>query len=454
MSDALQRRTSLLNDGRPRNDGRYVLYWMEHAQRADDNPALERAVIWANSLKLPLLVLFVVDPAYPEGNARHFTFMLEGLQETLAALRTRGAHPSLRRGSPAEVAAQVGRDAAVVVTDRGYLRHLVEWRGHVAHECGCLMEMVEGEAIVPVEAASQKQESAARTLRPRIHKAKAPYLDLPPTVALKTKAKGLASKEDLALDDVASFVEELGCDASVAPVDHTKGGPSRAAERLRTFITEELDAYGDGRSDIVHRHVSVLSPYLHLGQISPLTVYHRVAEAQAADASKDAYIEEMLVRRELAINFVHYNKRYDAYESLPAWARETLEEHKGDERARTYTRRELEAGRTDDLYWNAAMREMRLTGYLHNYMRMYWGKRIIAYSKSPKAAYTTTLELNNKYFLDGRDANSYANVSWLFGLHDRGWPERDVYGKVRTMTASGLKRKFDVDAYVRWAEGL
>lgn len=455
MSDGEATRTSVLNERQPAPDGDFVLYWMEHSQRAEANPALDRAIAWANRLWLPLLVLFVVDPDYPEGNARHFTFMLEGLKETMAALRERGAHASLRKGKPPAVAAEVARRAAVVVTDRGYLRHLVAWRRALADAAPCRVEMVEGDVIVPVEAASQKLETAARTIRPRIHRALPAFTEMPPELALDVKAGGrLASPDDLPLDDVAAFVAGLGCDTSVPPVEHSRGGLSSARKRLARFIEDHLSRYGEGRSDIVNRNVSMLSPYLHLGQISPLEVYHTVRNAAPKPGNAEAFIEEMLVRRELAVNYVHYCQDYDRWEGVPAWARQTLEEHEKDRRPVTYSEEELEEGRTDDPYWNAAMKEMRVTGYLHNHLRMYWGKRILGWSQRPRDGYRITLRLNNKYFLDGRDANSYANVSWLYGLHDRGWPERAVYGKVRVMMPSGLERKFDVGAYVRWAQTL
>ncbi len=452
--DILARRTRALNDRSPQSDANFVLYWMQHSQRADGNPALERAAYWANTCNLPLLVLFVVDPHYPDANLRHYVFMLEGLRETMAAIEARGAAFSLRLGQPSEVAAKMSREAAVVVTDRGYLRHLVEWRAELARESRCLVEMVEGDAIVPVEDATTKQETAARTFRPRVNRAVPMFHNRPQTVPIKHNAKDLGSREDQTLNDVAAFAESLGCDMSVTPAGHIRGGLKAARERLSSFLKDDLPSYGDGRADIVHRHVSVMSPYLHFGQISPLEIYHAVTDAKAKEASQASYIEEMLVRRELAINFVHHEPNYDRYSAMPGWARDTLEAHKSDPREHTFTRKELEAGQTHDPYWNAAMREMRQTGYLHNSLRMYWGKRLIAYTNAPKTAYDTALYLNNKYFLDGRDANSYANVGWLFGLHDRGWPEREVFGKVRTMTASGLKRKFDIDAYVEWAESL
>ena len=454
MLDAIESRTTSLNAAEPRNGGDYALYWMEHSQRAEANPALERAIAWANALNLPLMVLFVVDPDYPEGNARHFTFMLDGLKETIAGLRERGAGVCLRKGKPPEVAIDVAQRAAVLVTDRGYLRHLVEWRHAVARECGCLMEMVEGDVIVPVEAASPKLETAARTIRPKIHKVLEAYTALPPRQTIARPPEMSGSNADLSLDDVPAFVAGLGCDTSVAPVDSPKGGRSHALATLGHFVDGHLGRYADGRSDIVNRHVSMLSPYLHLGQISPLEVFHAVRKADVEAKNADALVEEMVVRRELAVNFVRYNPDYDNWNGLPGWARESLTTHARDPRIAVYGPDALERGETDDPYWNAAMKEMRVTGYLHNHMRMYWGKRILGWSATPQEGFATTLWLNNKYFLDGRDCNSYANVGWLYGVHDRGWPERDVYGKVRIMMPSGLKRKFDVNAYVRWAESL
>jgi deoxyribodipyrimidine photo-lyase len=197
-----------------------------------------------------------------------------------------------------------------------------------------------------------------------------------------------------------------------------------------------------------------MSPYLHFGQISPVRIARRIRDAEAPAEAKEAYLEELVVRRELAVNFVYYNREYRSYDALPGWALETLEEHRGDPREATYSREELEAGQTDDPYWNAAMREMRVTGKMHNYMRMYWGKRFLEWHREPRDAFETCLAMNNKYFLDGRDANSFTGVAWCFGKHDRPWQERAIFGKVRYMNANGLERKFDIKEYVRWAESL
>ncbi|MGH6918527.1 MAG: deoxyribodipyrimidine photo-lyase, partial [Geminicoccaceae bacterium] len=182
--------------------------------------------------------------------------------------------------------------------------------------------------------------------------------------------------------------------------------------------------------------------------ISPVEVALKARAAKSGgEADKASFLEELIVRRELACNFVRFTDDYDDYACLPDWARRTLAAHADDPRPRRYSRAQLEAGRTDDRCWNAAMQEMRETGYMHNTMRMFWGKQIIAWCNTPQVAYRMALHLNNKYFLDGRDPNSYANVGWLFGLHDRPWQERDVIGKVRTMTAAGLDRKYGMARY-------
>ena len=191
--------------------------------------------------------------------------------------------------------------------------------------------------------------------------------------------------------------------------------------------------------------ISHMSPYLHFGQLSPLYLALQIkAAASRLKEAQEAYLEELIVRRELAMNFVNYTPKYDSYACLPQWAQKTLTQHRKDPREYVYTRSRLEEAETHDEYWNAAMREMKITGFMHNYMRMYWGKKILEWSKTPEHAFRTTLAINNKYFLDGRDPNSYAGVAWVFGVHDRAWFERPMFGKIRYMAASGLERKCDI----------
>jgi deoxyribodipyrimidine photo-lyase len=254
---------------------------------------------------------------------------------------------------------------------------------------------------------------------------------------------------------VPRLLRRLDLDRSVGPVKRLKGGSSEAGRRLTLFLRHYLEGYDKRRNEPSEWHLSFMSPYLHFGQISPLEIALKLRDAKSgSQQDRDAYLEELIVRHELAINFVYYNDNYDAYGSLPEWARKTLQQHRADQREHVYTRSQLEAAKTHDRYWNAAMREMVHTGYMHNYMRMYWGKKILAWCRTPEYAFQTALYLNNKYFLDGRDANSYANVAWCFGQHDRGWGERQVFGKVRYMNDRGLERKFDMAAYLEQVDRL
>jgi deoxyribodipyrimidine photo-lyase len=257
------------------------------------------------------------------------------------------------------------------------------------------------------------------------------------------------------LSDVDGVLRTLQLDRSVSPVGRFRGGTSEARRRVREFVAAKLDGYAAARSEPGAFYCTQISPYLHFGQISPVEIALAVRGAgTGADADRLAYLDELIVRRELAANFVEFEPRYDDYACVPGWARATLEAHRSDRRRHIYGRDQLEDARTHDPYWNAAMREMRDTGFMHNYMRMYWGKKILEWSAEPEAAFRTILCLNNRYFLDGRDANSYANVAWIFGVHDRPWPERPVFGKVRYMNARGLERKFDMAAYLRAVDDL
>ena len=251
------------------------------------------------------------------------------------------------------------------------------------------------------------------------------------------------------------MLASLRIDRSVGRVGRFRGGLAEARRRLARFVDEALPGYGAGRSDPSTPRCSNLSPYLHFGQIGPLEVALAAREAaKAGSEDRASFLEELIVRRELAENLVAYCDAYASYNGVPDWARRTLATHAGDPRPYLYDEAALAEGRTHDRYWNAAMREMRETGYMHNYMRMYWGKKILEWSPSPEQAFATALRLNNRYFLDGRDANSFAGVAWCFGRHDRPWAERGVFGRVRYMNAAGLERKFAIGAYVRWTDTL
>lgn len=437
-----------LND-RPERDGAYVLYWMQQSQRASFNPALELAAGLANDRGLPLVVGFGLMDDYPEANARHYTFMLQGLREVAAALRQRGIAFIIRRGGPDAVALDLAGEAAVCVCDVGYLRHQRWWRRNVAEGARCPVIRVEGDVVVPVATASSKDEYAARTIRPKILKHRDHFLKVAGEPELARDAAGLGLASDIDLADVAAAIAGLKLDTSVGPVRRLIGGTGEARRRLEGFLDGVFAGYGSNRNQPADWRCSFMSPYLHFGQISPVQIALAVRAAdETSDDDRASYLEELIVRRELAMNFAAYNRHYDRYEGVPEWARRSLAEHAGDRREHVYGEAELARAETHDPYWNAAMREMVHTGFMHNYMRMYWAKKILEWSADPETAFQTTLTLNNRYFLDGRDANSYANVAWCFGLHDRAWTERPIFGKIRYMNAAGLERKFDIRRYV------
>ena len=448
------RRVHLL-DPRPTRRGDYVLYWMQQSQRGEDNHALEYAIQQANDLGLPVVVAFGMMDGYPEANVRHYHFMLQGLQDVEAALARRGILFVLRHGNPDQVALDLAADAALVVCDRGYLRHQKAWRRRVAEEAGRRVVEVETDVVVPVATVSTKREYAARTLRPRFHRHFADFLaDLATTPADHPSLD--LGIEGLDLSDVDALLARLDLDDSVPPVPLFTGGTRAAKRTFLDFLDQHMGHYDELRNQPQTDAVSHMSKYLHFGQVSPLWLALHVDGAEdAPQGDRDSYLEELLVRRELAMNFVHYAEDdYDSFDTLPDWAKKTLAEHADDEREHVYSEQQLADSETHDPYWNAAMREMRHTGFMHNYMRMYWGKKILEWTEHPEQAFEVALRLNNRYFIDGRDANSYCGVAWCFGLHDRAWTERPVFGKVRYMNANGLKRKADPEAYVEKVDRL
>ena len=444
-----ENRIQQLNDVDIRFDADYVLYWMQQSQRAEDNHALEYAVLQANHLGLGVVVGFGLTDDYPEANLRHYTFMLEGLTETREALEKRGIQMVFRLGSPPDVALELGRNAAMIVCDRGYLRHQRLWRDQVARKAACRVVQVETDVIVPLETVSTKAEYAARTIRPKIQKHMDDYLiDLKPV-----KPRYFTTDmtfDGLDLKQPKDVLALLNIDRGVSAVTpFFKGGTSRAKKIFDDFLQSRFKNYEKNHNQPQTDDTSHMSMYLHFGQISPLYLALRVDTTdRRRDSARAAFLEELIVRRELAANFVYHNRNYDNFGCLPDWARKTLADHEKDRRPYTYTRRQLEDAKTHDPYWNAAMNEMKYTGYMHNYMRMYWGKKILEWSSSPERAFRNTVAINNKYFLDGRDPNSYAGIAWVYGVHDRAWPQRQIYGKVRCMMASGLERKCDIQAYV------
>ncbi len=430
-------------------EGRYVVYWMQASVRTRFNHALEYAIRRANEMDKPLVVGFGLMEDYPEANERHYAFLLAGLRDVYEGLSTRRIKLIVRRGAPDDVALTLAGEACVLVCDRGYLRHQRKWRARVGREAACEVVEVESDVVVPVGTASDKREWGARTIRGKLTSRWSTYLEAVSEEKPRKDSRFLPITGDVDVRRPAKVLEQLCVDRGVARSRRFEGGERAAIKALDNFVKTRLAGYNDARNEPGLWQVSFMSPYLHFGQISPLEVALAVRESRKAQRHDvDAYLEELLVRRELSINYVWHCPDYDTYAALPQWARKTLDDHRNDPREHVYTRAQLDAGETHDRYWNAAMCEMRMTGFMHNYMRMYWGKKIIEWTNTPEYAYRSALEMNNKYFLDGRDANSFVGVAWCFGLHDRAWTERPVFGKVRYMNAAGLERKFDMNRYV------
>jgi deoxyribodipyrimidine photo-lyase len=426
--------------------GEYVLYWMQASQRAECNQALEYAIFESNIRNLPVIVYFGLTDHFPEGNDRHYYFMLEGLIDVREKLRRKRIGMVIEKISPERGVVEFAKRASMLVCDRGYLQIQKKWRDYAAVNVKCPMIQVESDVVVPVGVASSKEEYSAATLRRKLQNLVPRFSALqeePAPLIDSTRLEG----DSFDISNIPRAISELSIDHSIRPSPIFHGGTEEAKKHLNTFIESKLDRYEYLKNDPNEDVLSHLSPYLHFGQISPLYVASEVG--CHGGSSGDTFLEELIVRRELSMNFVQYNPRYDSFAGLPDWAQKSLLEHQEDPRKYLYSSQELEKGFTHDPYWNAAQREMIATGKMHGYMRMYWGKKILEWTPMPQEAYKIALYLNNKYELDGRDPNGYAGVAWCFGKHDRPWGPHPIFGNIRYMSAEGLRRKFDADTYAR-----
>ncbi len=432
----------------------YVAYWMQAAQRARDNHALTYAAERADALGIPLLTVFVLS-TYPSATSPHYRWMLSGLHECALDLRSAGIGFSILRGEPVELITEIARDAAMLVCDRSPVRWSVSAKARLAAHLPIPVVEVDGESVIPESVASPKQEWSARTFRLKVSGALDVYTAIPglQMPCPKHGAQTLSVPGDDALFSAFNHpvVPAYPGDRSVEQIYSFASGTAAAEARLKHFLQNSLDDYDSRRNDPTIDGTSGLSAYLHFGQISAVKVARQARKH--GGSGYPAFVEQLVVRRELCRNYTRYRSQdYDAWEGLPAWSRAALEHAAMDSRAYTYPRETWEAAATHDQYWNAAQNQLVRTGTIHNYMRMYWGKMLLAWSVSPQEAFQTALYLNDHYALDGRDPNGWAGVAWCFGLHDRPWPSRAVFGTVRSMVASGLKKKFDADAYARaWA---
>jgi deoxyribodipyrimidine photo-lyase len=443
-------RVTVRRPGAPDSSGRCVVYWMQRAQRALDNPALDVAVEAANALQQPVVIFFAPVPFYPDANLRHFVFLAQGIPDISERAHERGIGFVLRRypdHSLLDFCEEV--KASLVVGDENPLREPRRWRERAAQKLTVPFWTVDADVIVPSKLL-EKEQYAARIIRPRLQQRLEQFLPLagnPHAKVVWQRPTGAAFRHDEATTDITEGWKNL--DRSVGPVDSFRGGTSEAVRLLDDFVKRKLARYPENHGKPEVDGTSRLSPYLHFGHIGPHTVMGAVQNAKAPQAAKDDYINQFFTWRELAVNFVHFNPLYDSLECAPDWAHKTLAAHAGDRRPVVYTREQLESAETHDELWNAAQLQMLHAGWMHNYMRMYWAKKILEWSPSPAVAYQTAIYLNDKYFLDGRDPDGYAGVAWaIAGKFDRPWFDRPIFGTIRWMSGDAARKKFDAEKYI------
>lgn len=415
-----------------------AVYFMDRERRMNDNWALIFAQEFSLKNEVPLKVVYVLPKEFLEANERTYDFMLKGLEEVEEDLRKKNIDFVLLTGAPGKEVVKFCKEvsAGVLVTDFSPLRLPRGWRDEIAKKVDCAFYEVDSRNIVPVWEASDKKEFAAYTIRPKIHKKLPEFLEEFPKVKkckwgkLSKKADFKAARKFLKLDDVP-------------PVDWIKPGERAAKKMMMKFLTSDLKEYAEKRNDPNEDVLSNLSPYLHFGMVSAQRV------ALECNPEAEVFLEELIMRRELADNFCFYEKNYDNPEGFPDWAKKTIAEHVHDPREYLYNQKQFEQAKTHDELWNAAQMELLLKGKMHGFMRMYWAKKILEWTPSVKVAMEIAIYLNDKYELDGRDSNGYTGIAWsMGGVHDRAWFTRPVFGKIRYMNFNGCKRKFDVAAYI------
>ncbi len=421
-----------------------VIYWVTREQRAHDNWSLLTAQASALKSKQQLLVLFCLQENFLNAGRRQYDFMLDGLELLEVELQKFHIPLLIQLGNPQDVIPRVIKkySAGALITDFSPLRIAKKWKKEVLNVINIPMWEVDAHNIVPVWVASDKQEYAARTIRPKInsylseYSTKYPKLEVHPFRISEVQGNNipeLKSKLDIKGQSISENI--------------IASGEIEARVVLDEFIIERLRYYSEYKNNPLKVATSNLSAYLHFGQISSLTILNELKDV-GLDQDTSDFIEELVIRKELADNYCYYNNDYDNFKGIPQWARKTLDEHRKDKRQYTYTIEQFEKAETHDELWNASQQEMLLTGKMHGYLRMYWAKKILEWTESPEEAFKVAVYLNDKYEIDGRDPNGYAGIAWsIGGVHDRPWFPRPIFGNIRYMSATGMEKKFDVKAY-------
>ncbi len=445
-------RVTVRRDGPPKPDGACVVYWMQRAQRGLNNAAVDCAVNIANELGLPLLVYFSAISNFPNANLRHYVFLNQGLPDVEADLAERNITFIVRR-PPGNSLEQLLKEvnAAILIGDENPCREPERWRQVIAKRLHIPFWTIDADVVVPSKL-FPKPQYGAYVLRPKLYRELPNYLH-PFRNPNAQHAWGRPKNFDSfpVGDDITAGWKKF--DRTVAPVEGFTGGSHAARNRLKFFVEHLLADYDKQRNQPTVDGSSRLSPYLHFGHIGPTEIALAVDAAANKHASlkeaRDSFFNELLVWRELAVNFVKYTPNYDSAECAETWARQSLAEHARDPREWTYTLEQLERGETHDELWNASQLQMVHFGWMHNYVRMYWGKKILEWSRDPATAFAHAVALNDKYELDGRDPNGYAGIAWaIVGKFDRPWFDRPIFGKIRYMSAASTGKKFDSQGYI------
>ncbi|NLW82470.1 MAG: deoxyribodipyrimidine photo-lyase [Desulfovibrionales bacterium] len=438
------RRCRILRDG-PSGSGP-ILYWMHREFRASDNWGLTHARLLGLKSHQPVGVVFCLAESYLDATVRHFDFLFRGLEGTSRSIQNSGLRFFVLHGSPGLEVARLARQcgAGAIVMDFDPLRIKRKWVEDLLLSCQIPVHEVDSRNIVPCWITSERREFAARTIRPKIRRLLPEFLEeFPRLPAPRPWA------ESSTPPDFSRLLTSVKADTTVGPVAWITPGESAGQAVLKNFLSTRLPHYllrNDPNQDVC----SHLSAHLHFGMVSAQRILLELQEQSMQGEQVDSFVEELLVRRELADNFCAYTPDYDAESGFPVWARETLHAHRHDPRPVLHSSEELEHARTLDPLWNAAQTQMVRTGKMHGYLRMYWAKKILEWTPDVHEALRIAIRLNDRYSLDGRDSNGYTGIAWsMGGVHDRGWTERPVFGKIRYMNLQGARRKFDVDRFVR-----
>lgn len=470
------------NKNEPNKEGDYVLYWMQINRRFQYNYALEYAIAWANKLNKPLLIYEGLSIEYQWACDRFHTFIMQGMKENLDFAQSNNLNyynfvePEIGAGKG--LFYQLAENACTVISDEYPVFIIKKHNERVADRINVPYITIDSNGIIPL-GITEKAPYSAYLFRKTMQKhfiegftnppKKYPIDELENRSKVKFSDKFLDDypKADEMLNNIESSISKLDINHEVGIID-MNGTRQTAIGKLGQFIGHSLLEYDEKRNHPDEKKTSGLSPWLHFGKISEYEIVKSALEHQPKEWSLEdltpnggknsgffngddniqSFLDEVITWREVGFHFAHHVDNYDEFESLPNWAKKTMEEHKDDKREYLYSLEEFENSRTHDELWNAAQTQLREEGIIHNYLRMFWGKKIIEWTPDHRTALEFMIELNNKYAIDGRDPNSYSGIFWCFGRFDRAWQEREIFGKLRYMTSQSTRKKVRLDQYL------